>query len=185
MKINEIIKGMDTKLFIQQKEWIAKQIAVLAPSGSEAVQLPEGLLNLLDQIQDAAEEELGMCFEEYELPVDSKNLYEEEVCAGGALESEMNYTLKDNGAASVSSHNGDYDRTWEVKEILTYQPKVFNLTVCCQAYYNTSIELPIDFTGSREDAIMYAKEHLDELPRGILEYVPGSDELDEENCDFE
>lgn len=69
MKINEIIKGMDTKLFIQQKEWIAKQIAVLAPSGSEAVQLPEGLLNLLDQIQDAAEEELGMCFEEYELPV--------------------------------------------------------------------------------------------------------------------
>lgn len=116
---------------------------------------------------------------------DSKNLYEEEICAGGALESEMNYTLEDNGAASVSSHNGEYEWTWEVKEIPAYQPKVFNLTVCCQAYYNTSIELPIDFTGSREDAIMYAKEHLDELPMGILEYVPGSDELDEENSDFE
>ena len=29
------------------------------------------------------------------------------------------------------------------------------------------------------------KKHINEIPLGELEYVSGSDELDEENCDFE
>lgn len=32
----------------------------------------------------------------------------------------------------------------------------------------------------------YAREHIDEIPIGSgLEYIGGSDELDEENCEFE
>lgn len=36
-----------------------------------------------------------------------------------------------------------------------------------------------------EEAVDYAKDHLDEIPCGELEYISDSDELDEENCDFE
>ena len=36
-----------------------------------------------------------------------------------------------------------------------------------------------------EEAIKYAKEHLNEIPCGELEYISDSDELDEENCDFD
>ena len=35
-----------------------------------------------------------------------------------------------------------------------------------------------------DEAIEYAKAHLDEAPLGTLEYVRDSDILDEENCDF-
>lgn len=66
-----------------------------------------------------------------------------------------------------------------------YRPKYFNVTVCCQAYYNSQIELPRDFSGNYEDAIAYAKEHLDEVPLGKLEYLPEADILDEENCSFD
>lgn len=38
---------------------------------------------------------------------------------------------------------------------------------------------------SKEEAVDYAKDHLDEIPCGELEYISDSDELDEENCDFE
>lgn len=61
--------------------------------------------------------------------------------------------------------------------------KTLNLTVCCKAYYNSSIEVPDDFT--REQALEYAKAHLNEVPiTDGLEYVSESDELDEDNCDF-
>lgn len=61
--------------------------------------------------------------------------------------------------------------------------KTLNLTVCCKAYYNSSIEVPDDFT--REQALEYAKAHLNEVPIvDGLEYVSESDELDEDNCDF-
>ena len=66
-----------------------------------------------------------------------------------------------------------------------YRPQYFNVTICCQAYYNSQIELPRDFSGNYEDALAYAKEHLDEIPIRELEYVSGSDSLDEENCSFD
>lgn len=56
MKINEVVKGMDVAEFVNQKVWLAKQIA--QPDSVQA----EGLLNFLDMIQDAAEEKLGMGF---------------------------------------------------------------------------------------------------------------------------
>ena len=61
--------------------------------------------------------------------------------------------------------------------------KTFNLTVLCQAYYTSSIEVPDDFT--REQALEYARKHLDLCPiDSPLEYISDSDELDDENCDF-
>lgn len=61
--------------------------------------------------------------------------------------------------------------------------KRLNVTVQCMAVYNSSIEVPDDMT--LEEAIDYARYHLDEIPCGELEYISDSDELDEENCDFE
>lgn len=60
--------------------------------------------------------------------------------------------------------------------------KTLNVKVQCMAYYSSSIEVPDDMT--LKESIQYAKEHLDEIPCGELEYVSDSDELDEENCDF-
>lgn len=61
--------------------------------------------------------------------------------------------------------------------------KRLNVTVQCMAVYNSSIEVPEEMTF--EEAIEYAKNHLEEIPLGELEYVSDSDELDEENCDFD
>lgn len=61
--------------------------------------------------------------------------------------------------------------------------KKLNVTVQCMAVYNSSIEVPDNMT--LEESIEYAKEHLAEIPCGELEYIADSDELDEENCDFE
>lgn len=36
-----------------------------------------------------------------------------------------------------------------------------------------------------EEAIEYAKKHIDEIPIGELEWISDIDEIDEENCDFE
>lgn len=60
--------------------------------------------------------------------------------------------------------------------------KVLNVTVQCMAVYNSSILVPDDLT--LEEAIAYAKEHIDEIPCGELDYISDSDEIDEENCDF-
>lgn len=60
--------------------------------------------------------------------------------------------------------------------------KTLNVTVRCMAVYNSSIEVPDDM--SEEEAIQYAKEHIDEIPCGELDYISNSDELDEENCEF-
>ena len=61
--------------------------------------------------------------------------------------------------------------------------KRLNVSCLCMATYNNSIEVPDDM--SLEDAIKYAKDNLDKIHVGILEYIPNSDELDEENCYFE
>lgn len=58
-----------------------------------------------------------------------------------------------------------------------------NVTVQCMAVYNSSIMVPRELTF--EEAIKYAKEHIDEINLGELEYISDSDELDEENCNFD
>lgn len=58
-----------------------------------------------------------------------------------------------------------------------------NVTVQCMAVYNSSIMVPRELTF--EEAINHAKEHIDEINIGELEYISDSDELDEENCDFD
>lgn len=58
------------------------------------------------------------------------------------------------------------------------------VTVQCMAVYNSHIDVPDDFT--EEQAIQYAKEHLEDIEiLSPLAYVSGSDELDEDNCQFE
>ena len=61
--------------------------------------------------------------------------------------------------------------------------KTLNVTIQCMAVYNSSIEVPEEMT--LEEAIEYAKNHLNEIPLEELEYVNDSDILDEDNCDFE
>jgi hypothetical protein len=51
------------------------------------------------------------------------------------------------------------------------------------ATYNSYIEVPDNM--NINEAIQYAKEHISNIPIGVLEYIPDSDELDDENCDFE
>lgn len=58
------------------------------------------------------------------------------------------------------------------------------VTVNCMAVYNSFIDVPDSM--DIDEAIKYAKEHLSDIP--IInrpEYVSDSDELDEENCEFE
>lgn len=61
--------------------------------------------------------------------------------------------------------------------------KTLNVTCSCMATYNSSIEVPADM--SLEDAIEYAKKHIDEIDIDTpLEYVGDSDSIDEDNCEF-
>jgi hypothetical protein len=61
--------------------------------------------------------------------------------------------------------------------------KKLNVTICCMAVYNSSIDVPKEMT--LEEAIDYAKIHINEIPIGEMEYISDSDELDEENCSFD
>jgi hypothetical protein len=61
--------------------------------------------------------------------------------------------------------------------------KRLNVTVTCMAVYCSGIDVPDEMT--LEEAIGYAKKHIDEIPIGELEWISDSDEIDEENCDFE
>lgn len=61
--------------------------------------------------------------------------------------------------------------------------KKLNVTATCMAVYCSSIEVPDDMT--LEEAIEYAKKHINEIPIGEMEYISDSDEIDEENCDFD
>jgi len=61
--------------------------------------------------------------------------------------------------------------------------KRLDVICTCMAYYTGSIKVPEDYT--LEQAIAYAKEHIDEIPiESDLEYIGESDELDEEHCKF-
>ena len=58
-----------------------------------------------------------------------------------------------------------------------------NITATCKAVYNSAIDVPIDL--SLDEAIRYAKEHINEIPTDELEYISDTDQLDEENCCFD
>lgn len=61
--------------------------------------------------------------------------------------------------------------------------KRLNVTVVCFAVYNSGIDVPYEM--SLDEAIQYAKNHIDAIPISELEYISDSDEIDEENCYFE
>ena len=61
--------------------------------------------------------------------------------------------------------------------------KTLLVTVQCMATYDSVIEVPANLT--IDEAIEYAKEHIDEISLGELEYVQESDQLDEDNCCFD
>lgn len=61
--------------------------------------------------------------------------------------------------------------------------KRLNVACTCLAVYNSSIEMPDDMT--LEEAIKYSRAHVNEIPTGELTYISDSDEIDDENCDFE
>lgn len=69
--------------------------------------------------------------------------------------------------------------------VRAYKPRYLDVCVSCMAYYSSKIELPKNFDGTLDDAIEYAEENLSDIPRGHLEYVPDSDQLDTENCCFQ
>ena len=49
--MNEFLKTLDLMEFQKQKEWVKEQIAILEPSGTTAVRMPEGILLLMEQIE--------------------------------------------------------------------------------------------------------------------------------------
>lgn len=61
--------------------------------------------------------------------------------------------------------------------------KRLNVTINCMAVYNSAIDVPDEMT--LEEAIEYAKQNIKAIPLGPLEWVEDSDELDEDNCDFD
>lgn len=61
--------------------------------------------------------------------------------------------------------------------------KKLNVRVWCTCGYNSSIGVPDEMT--LDEAIKYAKEHIGDIPLGELFYIPESDELIEEACEFD
>lgn len=59
--------------------------------------------------------------------------------------------------------------------------KYLDCTIICLASYNGRLPLPKEIS-TLDEAIVYAKERLNEIPMGEMEYIPDSDQLDEENC---
>ncbi len=61
--------------------------------------------------------------------------------------------------------------------------KKLNVTYQFSEIGTVAINVPDNFT--LEEAIQYAKKHIDEIPLPKnTEYLQGSDIIDEENCDF-
>lgn len=62
--------------------------------------------------------------------------------------------------------------------------KKFNVTYQYSVMGTVTIDVPEKM--NIEEAIQYAKEHIDELPLPQdASYLEGSDIIDEENCDFD
>lgn len=60
--------------------------------------------------------------------------------------------------------------------------KKLNVTVTCMAIYTSSIDVPEELT--LDEAIEYAKVHINEIPVGEIEYISESDEIDANYCGF-
>ena len=69
-----------------------------------------------------------------------------------------------------------------IENFVEKHTKKLNVTVQCMATYNSSIDVPGHMT--LEEAIEYANMHINEIPLTKMNYVNGSDSLDEENCSF-
>ena len=65
----------------------------------------------------------------------------------------------------------------------TQDMKALEVSVTCMATYNSTIMVPKDL--SLEEAIQYAKDHINLIPVMELNYISDSDQIDEENCHFE
>lgn len=100
MTINEVIKNMNVEEFLKQKEWLNRQIAELYPSGAE--RFPEGLMNFLECIQDAAEKELHMDFSE--LPETEEVT---ELCSCCDREVTLRWNTKEDGLKVFCPHCGN------------------------------------------------------------------------------
>lgn len=55
--------------------------------------------------------------------------------------------------------------------------------IYCQATYKACFELPYDMPP--EKAIMFAKEHVNQIPHDRMEFVPGTAVVDTKSCRFE
>lgn len=72
---------------------------------------------------------------------------------------------------------------WLMNEYNAEETKTLNVRIWCQASYDGEIEVPRSMT--LEEAIEYAKEHIEEIPLGAMDHLAYSDEIDEEGCEFE
>lgn len=87
--------------------------------------------------------------------------------------SQQNWQVKDTDGNSYSAK--DIASPYTLKQDDTkYQ--TLSVNVACRAHYNSEIRVPKDL--NRDEAIEYAKNHLDEAPLGNLEYISDLDEFE-------
>lgn len=103
--LSEVLDNIDWDLYYRQKEWLARQVSELEPTGSDASQYPEGILNFMDQIQDAYEldgadipwyseqwyeSDIVKAMEELDIPVTPANLLRAKVAVEGLFDNLSN-----------------------------------------------------------------------------------------------
>lgn len=57
--------------------------------------------------------------------------------------------------------------------------KILHCRIYAEVYYDSEIE--VDDNLSLEEAVDYAKKHINEIPISTLEYIPDSDTIDDED----
>ncbi len=62
-------------------------------------------------------------------------------------------------------------------------PQKLSCSILCNAYYHGELLLP-GAIKTFPEALEYAKDHLDEIPLGEMNYIENSDVLDQENCEL-
>ena len=62
-------------------------------------------------------------------------------------------------------------------------PQKLSCSILCNAYYHGELLLP-EAIKTFPEALEYAKDHLDEIPLGEMNYIENSDVLDQENCEL-
>lgn len=60
--------------------------------------------------------------------------------------------------------------------------KTLNVKVICKAVYSSEIKVPDELT--LEEAIEYAKQHMDDINVGEMDWI-SDEEIYEDDCDFE